>query len=285
MNKILVVGIVGESVFMKCDHFHKKGETIKVENIYTEIGGKGFNQALTINELGGKVKFVCALGNDILKDKIIDEINKLDVPMSYFIDENNQSAYATILTNKQGDNQVSVYQGAHLSKNNLQSIYKEIDDVDYVLLQLEIPYDVNLEIAKYAKLKNKKVILNPAPISEIHELLNYCDIITPNEIEAISLFGNNYQEKLINRNFITIVTRGSKTTILIKDKIEEFEIQRVSVKDTTGAGDAFNGALVYAIANEMNLQEAIKFASNIASKTVQYDYVLPGILKLKKGEK
>ncbi len=285
MKNVLVVGIVGESVFMKCDHFHNEGETIKVENIYKEIGGKGFNQALTINELGGKVKFICALGNDNLKDNIVNEINKLSVPFEFFVDKNNQSAYATILTNKYGDNQVSVYQGASLTINDLDKIYKEIDKAEYVLLQLEIPYNINLEIAKYAKLKNKKVILNPAPISEIHELLNYCDIITPNEIEAISLFGNNYQEKLINRNFITIVTRGSKTTILIKDKIEEFEIQRVSVKDTTGAGDAFNGALVYAIANEMNLQEAIKFASNIASKTVQYDYVLPGILKLKKGEK
>lgn len=285
MNKILVVGIVGESVFMKCDHFHKKGETIKVESIYTEIGGKGFNQALTIKRLGGEVKFVCALGNDLLKDKIINEINKLNVPMTYFVDRNNQSAYATILTNKQGDNQVSVYQGAQLSINNLQSIYKEIDDVDYVLLQLEIPYDVNLEIAKYAKSKNKKVILNPAPIADIEELLNYCDIITPNEIEVISLFGENYRERLINQNFTTIVTRGSKPTILIQNTIEEFPTEKVIVKDTTGAGDAFNGALVYNLAREKNIKESIKFASSIASNTVQYDYVLPGIIQLKKIEK
>lgn len=285
MNKILVVGIVGESVFMKCDHFHKKGETIKVESIYTEIGGKGFNQALTIKRLGGEVKFVCALGNDLLKDKIINEINKLNVPMTYFVDKNNQSAYATILTNKQGDNQVSVYQGAQLSINNLQSIYKEIDDVDYVLLQLEIPYDVNLEIAKYAKSKNKKVILNPAPIADIEELLNYCDIITPNEIEVISLFGENYRERLINQNFTTIVTRGSKPIILIQNMVEEFPTEKVIVKDTTGAGDAFNGALVYNLAREKNIKESIKFASSIASNTVQYDYVLPGIIQLKKIEK
>lgn len=285
MNKILVVGIVGESVFMKCDHFHKKGETIKVESIYTEIGGKGFNQALTIKRLGGEVKFVCALGNDLLKDKIINEINKLNVPMTYFVDKNNQSAYATILTNKQGDNQVSVYQGAQLSINDLQSIYKEIDDVDYVLLQLEIPYDVNLEIAKYAKTKNKKIILNPAPIGDIEELLNYCDIITPNEIEVISLFGENYRERLINQNFTTIVTRGSKPTILIQNTIEEFPTEKVIVKDTTGAGDAFNGALVYNLAREKNIKESIKFASSIASNTVQYDYVLPGIIQLKKIEK
>ena len=69
MNKVLVIGIVGESVFMKCDHFHKTGETIKVDNIYTEIGGKGFNQALTIKELGGNVKFICALGLDKKKDE------------------------------------------------------------------------------------------------------------------------------------------------------------------------------------------------------------------------
>ncbi len=284
MNKILVIGIVGESVFMKCDHFHKPGETIKVDNIYTEIGGKGFNQALTIKQLGGNVLFTCALGSDSIKDKIINDINKLEVPLKYFIDPNKQSAYANILTNKDGDNQVSVYHGATLSIDNINEIYQEIDNAEYILLQLEIPYEINLKIAKYAKAKNKTVILNPAPVCNIDELLNYVDIITPNEIEAITLFGEDYQTKLIDRSFKTIITRGGKSTVLIDKKVTLYDVEKVTPKDTTGAGDAFNGALVFNIAKGFNLSDSIKNANVVAGHTVQYDFVLPGILDLKKIE-
>ena len=281
MNKILVIGIVGESIFMKCDHFHKPGETISVDDIYAEIGGKGFNQALTIKELGGDVKFICALGNDTIKDKCINDIKMLGVNFDYFIDQNKKTAYANILTNKAGDNRVSVYHGASLKVDNLPKIYEEVDKAEYILLQLEIPYDINLNIAKYAKSKNKKVILNPAPVFDINELLKYVDIITPNEIEAISLFGINYQEELLNKPFKTIVTRGDKTTLLIDDVVKEYQTEKVTPKDTTGAGDTFNGALVYYLSVGENIENAIKYANKVASHTVQYDYVLPGILSLK----
>ena len=285
MDKVLVIGIVGESVFMKCDHFHKPGETIKVDNIYSEIGGKGFNQALTIKKLGGNVKFICSLGNDSIKEKCINEINKLNVDFEYFIDNKKMTAYATILTNKLGDNQVSVYQGSSLNISNLNEIFNEIDQAEYILLQLEIPYDINLAIVKYAKSKGKKVILNPAPVADISELLKYVDIITPNEIEIITLFGSNYQEELIDKPFKTIVTRGDKSTLLFDKSMKEFDTHKVQVKDTTGAGDAFNGALVYQLANQKSIEEAIIFANKVASHTVQYDYVLPGILSLEQSEK
>lgn len=281
MNKILVVGIVGESVFMKCDHFHNPGETIAVNEIYTEIGGKGFNQALTIKILGGDVKFVCALGNDHIKEKCLNEMTELGVEYKYFIDSNHNTAYANILTNKYGDNQVSVYHGASLNSTNLTQLYSEIDQSEYILLQLEIPYMINLEIAKYAKSKNKTVILNPAPVCEIKDLLNYVDIITPNEIEVVTLFGEDYQNVLLNRSFKTIVTRGNKTTLLIDGSVTEFETVSVNVKDTTGAGDAFNGALVYRLSQGDSMKEAIMLANSVAGHTVQYDYVLPGIISLK----
>lgn len=280
--KALVVGIVGESVFMKCDHFHQEGETIRVDNIYKEIGGKGFNQALTIHSLGGDVTFVCSLGSDSIKNNTVDEMNKLGINYKCFIDPKHGSPYATILTNKCGDNRVSVYSGSKLKQDDLNEIYQEIDKAEYILLQLEIPYEINLSIAKYAKSKNKIVVLNPAPVMDIAELLDYVDIITPNEIEVVTLFGENYQDILLNKPFKTIVTRGSKSTLLIDNLIKEFETEKVDVVDTTGAGDAFNGALVYKLLQNELLEDAIKFGQSCASKTVTYNYVLPGILALKK---
>ena len=65
----------------------------------------------------------------------------------------------------------------------------------------------------------------------------------------------------------------------------EFEVDKVIPKDTTGAGDAFNGALVYRLSLGDNIENAIKYANKVASQTVLYDYVLPGILSLKETEK
>lgn len=282
MNKILVVGLVGESVFMKCDHFHQEGETIRVKNIYTEIGGKGYNQALTIKTLGGNVSFVCALGVDSTKDYCLNEMNKMNMDYHYFLDDKNKTAYANILTDKNGNNQVSVYPGAKLYDENIEEIYRLIDDATYILLQLEIPYNINLKIAKYAKALNKTVILNPAPAQDIQELLQHVDIITPNEIEAVTLFGEDYKHVLLNKHFKTIVTRGKKPTLLIDNDIKEYPVEKVKAVDTTGAGDVFNGALVYYLSIGKTLEYALIEANKVASKTVQYNYVLPGILNLKK---
>lgn len=281
MNKILVVGIIGQSVFMKCKDFPKNGETIQVENIYSEVGGKGFNQALTIKNLGGNVKFVCALGNDYYGELCLNEMKRLGVTNHSFIKNNQKTAYANILTNCQGDNRVCVYPGASLEVEDLENIYTLIDEAEYVLLQLEIPFEVNLAIAKYAFNNKKHVILNPAPASNIDEILPFVEIITPNEIEAEMLFDKDYFNKLLNRNFLSIITRGKNNTLLIKECIKEFKVEPVEPIDTTGAGDAFNGALTYCLSIGMNIHEAIKFANEAASITVNYQYVLPGIEALK----
>lgn len=281
MSSILVVGIIGESVFMECEKFPSIGETISIQNIYTEVGGKGFNQALTIHNLGGNVTFVCALGQDTYGEKCISEMKRMNIKHHCFIKKNMKTAYANILTDQAGHNQVCVFQGAKLEENDLQDIYELIDEHDYILLQLEVPFEINSAIMKYAYSKKKKVILNPAPAYDISSILEYCDIITPNEIEVQTLFGPNYKEKLLNRNFLSIITRGSKSTLLINECIKEFQVQNINPIDTTGAGDAFNGALVYCLSVGLNLHDAIKCANEVAGITIQHHYVLPGIEALK----
>ena len=281
MNKVLVVGIIGQSVFMKCKDFPKSGETIKVENIYTEVGGKGFNQALTIKNLGGNTTFVCALGDDSYGQLCLDEMKRLGVKHHAFIKKGKNTAYANILTNNKGSNQVCVYQGAELEYEDLKDIYKLIDESDYILLQLEIPFHINLAIAKYAYSQNKHIILNPAPASNIEEIIPYVEIITPNEIETKMLFGENYTQNLLNRNFLSIITRGEKNTLLIKECFKEFKVKPQTPVDTTGAGDAFNGALAYCLSIGIELHEAISFANEVAGITIMHQYVLPGIEALK----
>ena len=280
MKKILVIGLVGDSIFMNCDHFHKEGETISVDNIYDEIGGKGFNQALTINKLNGDVTFISAIGNDIYKQKIIDDTTFLGLKHIY-IEKEERSAYATILTNKEGNNQVSVYPGSKLEESDLPLIYKEIDKADIILLQLEIPSNLNRNIIKYSKENNKIIILNTAPCKSFEEEYKLCDLIIPNEIEAVTLFGNNYMEKIKELDLNVIVTLGSKGCVHIdKEKCTYFESIKTNVVDTTGAGDVFCGSIAYYLSIGLTIDEAIKKANKNSSITIKYPYVIPGILKL-----
>lgn len=279
MKKILVVGLVGESVFMKCDHFHKKAETIIVDHIYDEIGGKGFNQALTIKQLGGSVLFISAVGKDSNGQKCIEDTNKLGLEHIY-IEKDLPTAYATILTNKVGENQVSVFHGAKLERSDLPLIFKEVNNADIILLQLEIDQEITKEIIKFAKENKKTVILNPAPATKLIDEYLMCDLLIPNEREVIDLFGENYLEQISQYPLKLIVTMGEKGSLLINNDVTAYNVEKQEVVDTTGAGDIFCGTIAYSLSIGETLDKAIKKANELASKSVQYSYVIPTILKL-----
>lgn len=282
MKKILVIGLVGESVFLKCDHFHQPNETISCEKMYTEIGGKGFNQALTINTLGGDVEFVSSIGNDYYGQICVDETKKLGLKHIYFKTESNTS-FATILTDKSGDNQVSVYRGSTVNKEHLNYIYQCIDNADLILLQFEMNLDVIKEIIRYSKTKQKYVILNPAPAVCMFEEVLMCDLIIPNENEVEVLFGKEYVEKIRNSNLNVVVTLGSKGSMIInKNEVINIPCEKVNVIDTTGAGDVFCGSLTYMLSKDKDLHESVLYASKMASESVKYHCVIPSILHLKK---
>ena len=100
-NKVLVFGLVGESVFMQTNHFHSCGETITIDNIHKEPGGKGFNQAITLARLGIKTTFIGVIGNDY-KSVCEDFLNSEQ--LTYHLEiKNGMSAYATIITDKNGE--------------------------------------------------------------------------------------------------------------------------------------------------------------------------------------
>ncbi len=281
MKKILVIGLVGESVFMNCDHFHKNGETIICENIYDEIGGKGFNQALAIKTLGGNVKFISCIGNDNFGTKCVNDTQELGLEYIYF-NNSDRTAYANILIDNNGNNRVSVFPGAKLNEIHLIDIYRQIDSVDILLLQLELADQITKEIIKYAKNQNKYIILNPAPCKELKNEYLLCDLLIPNEIEAITLFGRNYIKKINELNLNVIVTLGDKGSIHVNNNIvEEYASVKTDAVDTTGAGDIFCGSIAYYLSKEFTIEAAIKQANINASKSVKHKYVIPGILSLK----
>lgn len=266
MNKIAVIGLTGTSVFLGVDHFHGKGETVHAKDMHIEYGGKGFNQAVAAARQGAEVSFLSAVGKaDVRPVTALLSSEKIHfVPAEKDI----PSAYAVIMTDKNGDNQVTVYPGAHLDKEDVALFEMEIASADILLLTNEVPECVNILAAECARKNGVKIIFNPAPARPLPDsLLGATWLFTPNEAEAAS----------IPQSANAIVTLGANGCFIRSTVRHIPPVSFGKVVDTTGAGDTFNGVLAACLANGKTLQESAETANRAAAKSVTIRYVLPSI--------
>lgn len=245
MAKIAVIGICGNSVFLTVDKFHEKGQTLAAESCFEEIGGKGFNQAVAAARMGAEVSFLAAVGDDRDACRAAGEQEQIAMHLAKKTGE--KTTFAFILTDKAGENRVTVYRGAQLTKEDVVAFAPEIAKSDILLLQQEVPPEVNAKAIEIADRHGVKVILNPAPIGATP-----CQkvwLVTPNEHEKAGLGDQAYEN--------CITTLGDKgCSINDKTFIKAIPVQAV---DTTGAGDTFNGVLAVCLAEGMDMETACRY--------------------------
>ena len=295
MQKVVVIGLSGDSEFLTVNHFNYPGETIQAIDKFSEPGGKGFNQAAFLGSLGVDVSFITALGSDIQADECVNELKKLNVK-PYVIKKEMPTDYAVIITNQVGENNVVVYNktSSKVTYNDLMKYRDIIDSADYLLLQLEYPYEVTKRIIDYAYEKGIKVILNPAPAREIDiDLLRKIAILIPNEYEISHIINSQaisrseLMKELEQYGLETcICTRGGRAVEFYTDgKLKRLPVPDRDIPvDTTGAGDVFCGGLVYGLTKNMKMESAINFAINASSLSTTKHGVLHSFPSLKEIE-
>lgn len=275
--KISIIGLTGHSIFMKVDNFHKPGETIQAKKINIEPGGKGYNQAIACARLNMNVSYLTSVGNDSYGIECEQYMKKENIK-TFFSEKETNTAVATILTNHNGDNQVTVFKGAseNLSLEDLNNFKDEIKSSNILLVQNEIPYNVLKESIKYASENNVYVILNPAPaVYDLIELLPYINLLIPNEAEAMQIYNKDYNDITIKSDLKLIITLGSKGCLYIdKNNKKYYKALNVNAIDTTGAGDVFCAAISSFIKQEENIDKVIKLATISSALHVQKKYVI-----------
>ena len=278
--KISIIGLTGQSIFMKVDNFHNPGETIQSKQINIEPGGKGYNQAVACARLNMNVSYLTSVGDDSYGIECEQYMKKENIK-TFFSKKETNTAVATILTNNNGDNQVTVFKGAseNLSLEDLNNFKQEIKSSNILLVQNEIPYNVLKESIKYAYENNVYVILNPAPaVYDLSELLPFVNLLIPNEVEAMQIYNTNYDNIVINNDLKIIITLGLKGCLYIdKNNKKHYDSKKVNVIDTTGAGDVFCAAIASQILTNNNIDEVIDFATTAASLHIQKEYVMEAI--------
>lgn len=268
MAKISVIGICGNSIFLSVDHFHQKGETVVAKKCFEEIGGKGINQAIAAARMGADVSFLAAIGDDSdgIACKLITD--KENIKGCFAVKGDTKTTFAFILTDSEGENQVTEYIGAELTVQDVMNFENEIKESDILLIQQEVPNLVNKTAVALAEKHGVKVILNPAPIREISDnIAKTVFLVTPNEQESKAIDISDY------KNCIT--TLGNKGACINGKTI--IPAPKVTAVDTTGAGDTFNGVLAVLLAEGKDLDLACRYAVAAATISVTKPNVLNAI--------
>lgn len=283
MKKIIVIGSSNTDMVIKTKNFPAPGETIMGGKFLMNSGGKGANQAVAAARLGGIVTFVGKIGNDIFGKQAVQQLEDEGINVGFVVvDPENPSGVALITVDQKGENSIVVAPGSNgtLSPADFDKAIDELNESEYILMQLETPILTVEHIARLAVEKRKKAVLNPAPATELsNELLKNLYIITPNETEAQLLTGVKVTDEqsalkaaiiLHDKGVeIVIITMGAAGAfLLVNGKSEMITTLKVEAIDTTAAGDTFNGALVVALSEGKSIQESIVFANKAASVSV-----------------
>lgn len=285
-KKILVIGSLNMDMVIEMKHMPKPGETVLGKTLSYKPGGKGGNQAYAAAKLGGAASMLGCVGNDALGRKLLESMDDSGADIAHIIaDDRKPTGMAVIFVNSSGDNSIVVMPGANTAcdigfiKRNEELLRES----DYIMFQMEIPYEAVFYGICAAKKYGKKVILNPAPVPDPREIPDEIwgkiDYLTPNETELLKLsgrFGSSFEtikagsESLLEKGVKNIlVTMGNRGAFFLNRKQEIFcPARRVNAVDTTAAGDCFNGAFVVGLAEGMSIPEAVNFANTASSVAV-----------------
>lgn len=286
MNPVLVVGSSVVDLTFYADRIPVVGETV-TGRFVQGLGGKGFNQAVASAKAGAPTQFLSAVGpdeTDAFTPLFRSRLKELSIPHSLESVPGQATGAAAISVDRQGRNNIIVSLGANesLSPAFLESQAASFVGISVLLLQFETCFEAVSKALQLARAKSPKAltILNPAPaLADVPaELLAQVDLLTPNETELAALAGREVRDekdvleacRKIQGPGAILATLGEKGCYYYRrGEGRAFPAFPVEAKDTSGAGDAFNGGFAAGWSlTHGDLDRSIRYASAVAALSV-----------------
>jgi ribokinase len=279
---ITVVGSANVDLTFRTPRLPLPGETVIGTDYFEGLGGKGANQAVAAARLGGQVAFVGKVGNDPWGESIRRELRREGIDVTYLTTARDRpTGKAAILVNDAGENSIVVSPGANHALTPAEVRAAIGPRCRVVLVQCEVPLAAVQEALECGRRVGAVTILNPAPACDLpNSLLKCADICIPNESELRELTARRVDTLDVAQQSagilrvrgprIVIVTLGERG-VVVSDKHRAAHVPAIPVRavDTSGAGDAFCGALAARIASaDGELIEAVKWANRVAAFSV-----------------
>ncbi|XP_068629997.1 ribokinase-like [Battus philenor] len=282
-NKIVVIGSSSVDFAAYAPRLPKPGETLHGYKFVTSFGGKGTNQCVAASKLGANAYLISRLGDDKWGKQYKEYLKEIGVDVTHVcLTSEVATGIAQITVAENGENHIVIVPGAnnYLNCNDVKVAEEIIKTADVIIGQLETPIETTLEAFK---LSNAIKILNAAPArKDIDSVLSYCTILCVNETEASCLVdisvdlsnASSAVSKLLEFGCQTvIITLGDKGAVY-SSKFDKrcFHVlcENVTPVDTTGAGDAFVGALATYLVTykDLPLHQIVGAACKVATMSV-----------------
>jgi ribokinase len=266
---IAVVGSINLDIVVAVERHPAPGETVLGGDRLELPGGKGANQAVAAARLGAQVAFVGRVGDDDAGRRLRDGLAAEGIDVVHVtVDPDAPTGMALIAVDRTGENTIVVSSGANarVSAADVEAAHDVVAGAGVTLVQHEVPE----EAVAAAIALGRRVVLNPAPARPI---VAPVDVLVPNRGELEMLAGRAGDPVELARGFdaarAVVVTLGSEGAAVIEgDRVERIAAPKVDVVDTTGAGDAFCGALAQALDAGADMVEAARAAVRAAAASV-----------------
>ncbi|HEY5528489.1 MAG TPA: ribokinase, partial [Thermoleophilia bacterium] len=277
---ICVVGSINVDTTFGVSHVPRPGETILTLRKSVGAGGKGANQAVAAASLGSKVAFLGCIGEDPDGTFVLEALMRRGVNVTNVRTvAGSATGTAMVLVAPDGENVIVVDQGANGQLESADVVaYLHSNNPAVVMAQLETNLDAVLTAAKST---HGTFILNPAPMttdpSALAEILRYTDVLVPNRTElgrlarratpvtisdvdgcVAELDFDGHVIVTLGKDGVAVYEAGTSNAVVLFGPVE------VEAVDTSGAGDAFCGALGHELADGRDLRTAVSRANQIA---------------------
>ena len=283
MADVFIVGSINQDFVLSVDRRPQPGETVTEAQLSKSSGGKGANQAAAAALLGASVKFLGRVGDDGFGEPLVEALADKGVDTSLIeASPDSSTGTAFITVTPDGENAITVAPGANrtLSADDVDDASDAIGDARVLVAQMEVPPEVVLRAVEVAARQGTRALVNLAPTSEVpRKLLEKLDHLVVNEHEAAFLLHGRVEgvqgalsaapELLELGPKSAVITLGREGAVFSDgESTNHLPAPKVDAVDTTGAGDAFVGALVAKIAQELPLNDAVAYAVRAGAAAV-----------------
>ena len=283
MADILVVGSINQDFLLKVGQRPQPGETVTGAELSLHNGGKGANQAAAAALLGASVAMLGRVGDDDLGGPLVEALEEKGIDTGLIeVVEDESTGAAFITLTPDGENAITVAPGANrrVRPEDADAASEAIREAKVLVAQMEVSVGTVSRAVEVAEEVGARALVNLAPPMELSdETLSMLDPLVVNEHEAAFLLGDKVEDVdgalsaapnlLALGPRSVVITLGAEGAVCAEEGVtEQVSSPEVEVVDTTGAGDAFVGALAVKLANGSSLKNAVSYAVRAGAAAV-----------------
>ena len=264
-GRVVVLGSLNVDLVTRVQRHPSPGETVLGSGLTRVAGGKGANQAVAAARAGASVLMVGSVGDDEGGSAYLDRLSGHGIDVSQVVVHPQEPTGTALITvSPDGENSIVVVPGANAT---VSWPGLELVPGDVLLTQLEIPLETVAAGVRAAAYAGARVVLNVAPYAALpDDVVDLADPVVANEHEA---------SQLVRTPHSLVVTRGGAGAAWGSVSAPAESVPDDELLDTTGAGDAFCGALAAALAAGKDDEAALRAALSAGAAAVRHTGAQP----------